>query len=190
LIARLCASTSSPTTVRRCPTAGATALASRNRGRVRVAGRVDRPRLRVPHCCLSRHKMALNLCASCAPVTTETSGLPQTSMDFHGLTATVVQTAKRSAAAGLDSRPAWLSGGGGIRTLDPPSTDNGFRDRRNVARYTATSRPREGDRRSPGASCQEAQPPERGRDELKPIFTRAVTHVCQMSNDTRLKCCK
>jgi hypothetical protein len=43
----------------------------------------------------------------------------------------------------------------------------------------------EGDRRSPGASCKEAQPAERGRDELKPILTRAVTRVCQTSNATR-----
>jgi hypothetical protein len=74
--------------------------------------------------------MVFDWCASCAPVTTEISGLAQTSMDTHGLAGKVLETAKRLKAAGLGSRPAWLSGGGGIRTLDPPQTDSGFRDRR------------------------------------------------------------
>jgi len=47
--------------------------------------------------------MTFGQCASCAPVTTEISGLPQTSMDFHGLTGKVLETANVS-ATGVSTR--------------------------------------------------------------------------------------
>src|SRR5437763_11197598 len=57
------------------------------------------------------------------------SGLPWTSVDLHGLGCEVVETATAPPRSGSEGRAAWLSGGGGIRTLGPPKTDNGFRDR-------------------------------------------------------------
>jgi hypothetical protein len=81
-----------------------------------------------PPCCLSRHEIGVDQCASRAPVSTETSGLPQTSMDFHGLAGKVLETANHSAAAGLDSRPAWLSGGEGFEPSSDLTARNGFRD--------------------------------------------------------------
>jgi hypothetical protein len=81
-------------------------------------------------------------------------------------------------------KPAWEAGllsraeGEGFEPSSDPKARNGFRDRRNVGRYAANRDHEERDRRSPGASCKESQPAERRRDELKPIFTRAVTLVC------------
>jgi hypothetical protein len=69
-------------------------------------------------------------CASRAPVTRETSGHPWTSTDFHGLSVAVCKTARTRADAVPSPGAAWLSGGGGIRTLERPVTSSGFRDRR------------------------------------------------------------
>jgi hypothetical protein len=46
-------------------------------------------------CCLSRHETTFAQCASCAPVTTQTSGLLQISVHFHGLTGKVFENRTR-----------------------------------------------------------------------------------------------
>ena len=63
--------------------------------------------------------MAVSLCANyAAPVTTETSGIPQTSMDFHGLTGKVLENRKplRRSGSRLDAVSA-----GYVRRGPPPS---------------------------------------------------------------------
>jgi hypothetical protein len=79
--------------------------------------------------CLCRERNGSRSGASRAPVTRETSGLPETSTDFHGLSVAVSKTARTRTDAAPSSGTAWLSGGGGIRTLERPVTSNGFRDR-------------------------------------------------------------
>jgi hypothetical protein len=59
-------------------------------------------------------------------ISSETSGLPQTSMDSHGLTRKVLD---RKPLHGLRVSTRDVERRGGIRTLDPPMTDNGFRNR-------------------------------------------------------------
>jgi hypothetical protein len=58
--------------------------------------------------------MALRSFAIYSPVTQQTSGLLETSVDFHGLTGKVFETERRLTEAGSEWEPASLSGGGGI----------------------------------------------------------------------------
>jgi hypothetical protein len=70
---------------------------------------------------LAKCRLAGNMCASRAPVVPEASGFPETSTYFYGLATAVRKTARTSPKRLPDQGTAWLSGGGGIRTLDPPN---------------------------------------------------------------------
>jgi hypothetical protein len=79
--------------------------------------------------CLSReNKKRCHGCAIRAPVTTEASARLETSTDTRGLSVAVRKTASARIEAAPRPGTAWLSGGGGIRTLERPVTSNGFRD--------------------------------------------------------------
>jgi hypothetical protein len=80
-------------------------------------------------------------CATCAPVRGETSGLLKTPMDFHGLSAAVPKPRTAPLARAPLTGTAWKAEGEGFEPSIRLTTDNGFRDRYELADLQVFSRP-------------------------------------------------
>jgi hypothetical protein len=131
--------------------------------------------------------MASRSFAIYSPVTQQTNGLLETSVDFHGLTGKVFETERRRRKPAPSEKPASLSGGGGfepsirrrrITAFETAAFDGSVTSSARLDRCSKVDHdPEEWDQKSQGTSCNERQGTDASRAELKPILRARLRTV-------------